>query len=103
MPGAQLGGHGGERKEAEVSEDFTRREKQHFGLHDLEVMETLGEYVLQVHSSSIPIHINASTRIPGICAGQAPQPPSGRAERWASLSRTCNMRLLRISALLLLL
>lgn len=40
----QLGGHGGERKEEEVPEDFTRREKHHFGLHDLEVMETLGEY-----------------------------------------------------------
>eukprot|EP00904_Undaria_pinnatifida_P006548 jgi/Undpi1/3022/HiC_scaffold_14.g06399.m1 len=36
-------GHVGERKEAtEVTEDFTRREKHHFGLHDLEVMETLG-------------------------------------------------------------
>lgn len=45
----QLGGHGGERKEEEVSEDFTRREKHHFGLHDLEVMETLGEsYVTTV-------------------------------------------------------
>lgn len=45
----QLGGHGGERKEEEVPEDFTRREKHHFGLHDLEVMETLGEYLVRVY------------------------------------------------------
>lgn len=36
-------GHGGEKKgEEEVSEDFTRRDKHHFDLRDLEVMETLG-------------------------------------------------------------
>lgn len=40
---AQLG-HAGEKKgeEEEHSEDFTRRDKHHFGLRDLEVMETLG-------------------------------------------------------------
>lgn len=37
-------GHAGEKKgeEDEASEDFTRREKHHFGLRDLELMETLG-------------------------------------------------------------
>ncbi|CAM9987587.1 unnamed protein product [Ectocarpus sp. 6 AP-2014] len=37
-------GHAGEKKgeEEEHSEDFTRRDKHHFGLRDLEVMETLG-------------------------------------------------------------
>lgn len=38
-------GHVGEKKgeEGERSEDFTRRDQHHFGLRDLEVMETLGE------------------------------------------------------------
>lgn len=37
-------GHGGEKKgEEEASEDFTRRDKHHFDLRDLEVMETLGD------------------------------------------------------------
>lgn len=36
-------GHAGEKKgEEEPSEDFTRRDKHHFDLRDLEVMETLG-------------------------------------------------------------
>lgn len=37
-------GHAGEKKgeEEEHTEDFTRRDKHHFGLRDLEVMETLG-------------------------------------------------------------
>lgn len=37
-------GHAGEKKgeDDEASEDFARREKHHFGLRDLEVMETLG-------------------------------------------------------------
>lgn len=38
-----MGHAGGERKgEEEPSGDFTRREKRHFSLRDLEVMETLG-------------------------------------------------------------
>lgn len=40
-------GHTGERKEEEPSGDFTRREKHHFGLQDLEIMETLGNYGVQ--------------------------------------------------------
>lgn len=61
-------GHAGEKKgEEEPSEDFTRRDQHHFGLRDLEVMETLGGsrlncFVQHFHYYWIYIYVSAMYR-----------------------------------------